>query len=219
MKYIWENNWFFVPVAMFFGFCGVLAMMVPYSHELLFFNDLRHEPFNSIFRFLTQCGEVWAYLVFGLALLIWRPRYAMIIALVGFLVLTVGYMLKDAIGIDRPITYFEKGGIAEQLILVPSLPLNRGQTSFPSGHTTAAFALYSLLSLMLEKERKHWSLLFALLAILVGISRVFLVQHFLIDVLAGAFLGLLLSGLVWRGAALYLPYGGTRPWRCMNFKK
>ncbi|MFN0175649.1 MAG: phosphatase PAP2 family protein [Saprospiraceae bacterium] len=215
MKYIWKNDWFFVPVAMFFGFCGVLAMTVPYSHELLFFNDLRYEPFNSIFRFLTQWGEAWAFVVFGLALLFWRPRYAMVIALVGFLVLTVGYMLKDAIGVDRPITYFEKTGAAEQIKLVPSLPMNRGQTSFPSGHTTAAFALYSLLSLMLVQRRKYWGLVFALMAILVGISRIFLVQHFLIDVLAGAFLGLLLSGLVWRAAAMYLPMGetGTWPWK------
>jgi len=213
MKYIWENNWFFVPVAMFFGFCGVLAILVPYSHELLFFNDLRHEPFNTIFRFLTQFGEAWAYFAFGLAMLFWRPRHAMVIAMAGILVLPVGYMLKDAVGVDRPITYFEKEGASERLKLVPSLPLNRGQTSFPSGHTTAAFALYSLLSLMIGQERKRWGLAFALLAILVGISRIFLVQHFLIDVLAGALLGLMLSGLVWRAAAKYLPNGGTGPWK------
>jgi len=35
-------------------------------------------------------------------------------------------------------------------------------------------------------------------AILVGISRIFLVQHFLIDVLGGAAIGLLLALLLWR---------------------
>ena len=90
MKYIWEYNWFFVPIAMFFGFCGVLAVIVPYSHELLFFNDLRYEPFNSIFQFFTQCGEIWAFVLFGLATLFWKPKYAIVIAFVGILAIPVG---------------------------------------------------------------------------------------------------------------------------------
>ena len=205
MKYIWENDWFFLPAAAFFGFCGVLAMIIPYSHEILFFNDLRFEPFNSIFWFLTQCGEAWAYLFFGVAVLFWKPRYALIIALVGILSLSVGYLVKDFVGIDRPITYFEKKATASQLVLVPNISLNRGQTSFPSGHTMGAFALYSLLSLMAGQRYQRWGLVFAFLAIGVGISRIFLVQHFLADVLAGAMLGLLLSGFVWQLAAKRLP--------------
>ncbi len=205
MKYIWEYNWFFVPIAMFFGFCGVLAVIVPYSHELLFFNGLRYEPFNSIFRFFTQCGEIWAYLFFGLVVLFWKPKYAIVIAFVGLLAIPVGYFIKDVIGVDRPITYFEKKASLANIVLVPSTDLNRGQTSFPSGHTMAAFALYSLLTLMAGRRYERWGLAFALMAILVGVSRVFLVQHFLIDVLAGAFLGLFLSGIVWGLVRKFLP--------------
>lgn len=197
MRYIWEYNWFFVPIAMFFGFCGVLAILVPYSQELLFFNDLRREPFNTLFQFLTQCGEFGAFILFGIAAFFWKPRYAILIAVVGLLALPVGYFVKDIIGVDRPITYFEKNTSVEQLVLVPNVSLNRGQTSFPSGHTMAAFALYGLLALMAGHRHERWGLGFALMAILVGISRVFLVQHFMVDVLAGAFLGLILSSLVW----------------------
>ncbi len=210
MKYIWENNWFFIPTAMFFGFCGVLAILVPYGQELLFFNDLRFEPFNTIFRLLTYGGEAVAYLIVGVVLLFWRPRFALMIALMGILALPVMYMMKDAIGVDRPITFLEKKSVAQQVVLVPSIHLNRGQTSFPSGHTMAAFALCSLLSLMLGRKRAQWGLLFAFLAILVGVSRIFLVQHFLVDVLAGAVLGLLLSGLVWITSAKYLPSNFNR---------
>lgn len=210
MRYIWENNWFFVPTAMFFGFCGVLAILVPYGHELLFFNDLRIEPFNSIFKWLTYGGEAIVYLIVGLALLFWRPRFALMIALMGILALPVMYMMKDAIGVDRPITFLEKKAAVDDVVLVPSIHLNRGQTSFPSGHTMAAFALFSLLSLMLGRKHAKWGLLFAFLAILVGISRIFLVQHFLIDVLAGAVLGLLLSGLIWIASAKYLPSNFNR---------
>lgn len=198
MKNIWENNWFFIPVALFLLSCSLLALWVPYSHEIVFFNDLRHEPWNTLFQFFTFCGEAWAYAVFGIALLFWKPKYTALVALVGLLALPIGYVFKDTIGIDRPITYFEKNDAAAQLVLVPGIQLNRGQTSFPSGHTMSAFALYSLLALMLGKEKERWGLLLALIAILTGISRIFLVQHFLVDVLAGAGLGLMLSGLVWK---------------------
>lgn len=198
MKFIWENDWFFVPVMMFFGFAGMNALLVPYSQEILFFNDLRHQPFNAIFQGLSQCGEAWAYLAAGVVVYFWRPKYVWVIALTGLLALPVVYLMKDAIGVDRPITYFEKKGAAAQLVLVPETYLNRGQTSFPSGHTISAFALYSLLALMLGYERSRWGLPLALLSIGVGVSRIFLVQHFLADVLGGAFLGLLLSGIVWR---------------------
>jgi membrane-associated phospholipid phosphatase len=62
----------------------------------------------------------------------------------------------------------------------------------------SAFSLCSLLTLMAGHRRARWGLPLAMLAMLVGVSRIFLVQHFLSDVLAGAFLGLLLSGAVWR---------------------
>jgi undecaprenyl-diphosphatase len=61
----------------------------------------------------------------------------------------------------------------------------------------AAFALYSLLAMMLPVRQKHWGLPMAIIAVLVGISRIFLVQHFLADVLGGALLGLALSLGVW----------------------
>ena len=205
MKNIWEYDWFFVPVAMFFGFCGVLAMIVPYSQELLFFNKLRFEPFNSIFHFFTHCGEFWAYLVFGIAVYFLNPRNTIILAIVGLLAIPVGYFVKDVIGVDRPVTYLEKRAALAQVVLVPDTDMNRGQTSFPSGHTMAAFALYSLLTLMVGQKKERLGLVFALMAILVGISRIFLVQHFLVDVLAGAFLGLVLSGLMWWLAERYFP--------------
>ncbi|MDX1910715.1 MAG: phosphatase PAP2 family protein [Saprospiraceae bacterium] len=198
MKQLWKNNWFLIPTLIFFGVSGILISVVPYGHEILFFNEYRREPYNSLFHALTLCGEAWAFVFFGAALLFRRPPFAVLIAITGILTMPISYWAKDKIGIDRPVTYFEKNRPDnDQLVLVPNVELNRGQTSFPSGHSMAAFALYGLLALMLPSHRKQWGLLLAIMAIFVGISRIFLVQHFLADVLGGAFLGLLLSSVVW----------------------
>lgn len=62
--------------------------------------------------------------------------------------------------------------------------------SFPSGHTTTAFALATVLSL--HYAGKLWvQILCLVFACLVGFSRTYLSQHFLVDVLAGSLLGTL----------------------------
>lgn len=66
--------------------------------------------------------------------------------------------------------------------------------SFPSGHTMNAFAIGTVLSSM------HPALLPALtfVAMSVAASRLVLRMHFLTDVLAGAFLGVTIGGLICR---------------------
>lgn len=210
MKYLWENKWFFVPVLVFFTIGGLLAWLVPYGQEIIFFNGARKEPLNTLFHWLTLGGEAWAYLLFGIPLLWVKPRYALILAFTGILSMPLMYTLKDVIGVDRPIAYFEKRAALHEVVLVPEADVNRGQTSFPSGHSMAGFALFGLLTLMLPQKHQKWGFLTAFLAILVGLSRIFLVQHFLVDVLAGAWLGLMLSSFAWLAADRWLPNGNRR---------
>ena len=59
--------------------------------------------------------------------------------------------------------------------------------SFPSGHTMTAFALACFVAIVLKQTKLSVFCLF--LAILVGISRIYLFQHFPIDVFSGSILG------------------------------
>ena len=197
MKSVWENKWFSVPVLVFLLSCIFLIYWVPYGDEILFFNTWRQEPYNTIFRLCTALGEGLVYPALAIAALRWRYRFTVLILFSGLLILPVGYVLKDQIGVERPKTYFEKQGVYGDVVVVPEVELNSGRTSFPSGHTMSAFALYSMLTLIAGRKHARWGLAFALLAIAVGISRIFLVQHFLSDILAGAVAGMLCAQLLW----------------------
>lgn len=95
----------------------------------------------------------------------------------------------------RPLKYFELHQISEQLYLVPGVHMHTW-LSFPSGHTATAFALF--FSIALSVRSNFLRFLLFLLAAGVGLSRIYLSQHFLIDVVGGSILGMLMGGLAWQ---------------------
>lgn len=70
--------------------------------------------------------------------------------------------------------------------------------SFPSGHSTAAFAAAGIWVRALPRRWMRTAAL--LLAVLMALSRLYVGVHFPTDVLAGTCVGLLGSQLVWYGA-------------------
>lgn len=192
-----DAPWFFIPVLIAWIVALVLAYEVPYGYEILRLNPWRHEPFNTVFRIMTHLGEVYGFVIAGILLLFIRYRYAMMILVAGLLNIPLAYILKDQSATLRPLTWLEQGGLIDQLVRVPYVELASGFTSFPSGHTIAAFTLFSLLALMSAVQDARWGFICAILAILTGFSRIFLAQHFLADVLGGSVIGLLLGNIVW----------------------
>ena len=68
------------------------------------------------------------------------------------------------------------------------------QFAFPSGHTTTAFVFFTLLALHFKKISVQ--ILAAIAVIGVGLSRVYLMAHWIPDVMAGGVLGLVIALLV-----------------------
>lgn len=91
-------------------------------------------------------------------------------------------------GMDRPSAFKEQLG---NLHWVEGLQLNV-HFSFPSGHTAAVYSMCLASTVLVG--RKGWGVWFALLAALIAYSRVYLNQHFALDIWAGNVIG---SAVTW----------------------
>jgi undecaprenyl-diphosphatase len=69
--------------------------------------------------------------------------------------------------------------------------------AFPSGHTFGSTAVYGMISFLLWQKGLRWqALAIVIVPVMVGISRVMLLEHWLTDVIAGWILGALLVVII-----------------------
>lgn len=187
----------------------IFLLLNPKGELLLYFNAHRQEFWNVFFKYGTMLGEAYMYILAMVLLLFVSYRMVLAIPLLGVAVTLISYLLKKFFAMPRPPAYFTQLGRFEELSLIKGVKVYMGSNSFPSGHTMSAFALFTFLMLALEvKSRFGVQLVFALLAIVVGLSRIYLMHHFLEDVFSGAFVGMLLGGVWYYRVALRLPVEG-----------
>jgi len=93
--------------------------------------------------------------------------------------------------IARPRPYTNEGSVFQQLWMVMGQHMESDK-SFPSGHTTAAFAAMVPVFLLGNKKISWAALVFA---VLMGVSRIYLAVHYPSDVLGGIIVGTL-AGII-----------------------
>lgn len=163
----------------------------------LVLNGFHTSVLDVFFKYFTQVGG-WVPCAVGGVLLLFRKWKIATVVLVGQLIATlITTPIKRIIRAPRPFVILSELGI--DFPMVEGVDLH-STLSFPSGHTSAAFAFCFAVALFCTK---WWQKMLCLLvAIFCGYSRIYLSQHFLEDVLAGSVVGvvsiLLLSPLVAR---------------------
>lgn len=68
-----------------------------------------------------------------------------------------------------------------------------GQNSFPSGHATSAFAVFTCLALLTKNS--YLKIIFFIIAVIAAFSRTYLSQHWLVDVTIGSLIGTIAATL------------------------
>jgi membrane-associated phospholipid phosphatase len=196
--FVSENRMYIATFLILWGVaCYFLMGVFNKGDMILFFAENRSEFKNTFFLYCTYIGEGYVYLFATIILLFSGYSRSLAICFNAVLVLIVSQALKILFSHERPVRYFSD--LLEQPDLPNYIPnvhlLNGWTTSFPSGHTTSAFAFYSLLAFFIPN--KWVKILCLILAALVGLSRMYLVQHFLKDVTTGMMTGFLIALVVY----------------------
>ena len=186
------------------------ALILTYEkgNEILYVSQIHTHFFNQFFIWVSRFAELPLLLLIVLVAFVSNYGNAILILLSFVVNGAITQFLKAVIFTDqvRPIIFFE--GKAN-LNLVDGLQMLHNH-SFPSGHTSSAFAVLFMIALL--SKDKRWGLLLFVGALLVGISRVYLMQHFFRDIYFGSILGVLVSVVVYL-AATNSNYYSELSWR------
>lgn len=143
---------------------------------------------GQFFRYATHLGDGIFYAILIAFFLLVRYYYAILLFFTSILQTILAQGMKRFVFPDalRPSAYFENHPDIS-LQFAEGVKIHSAH-SFPSGHTATAFALAIILSHILPK--KSTVILFFVLALVAAFSRVYLMQHFFEDILAGAAIGI-----------------------------
>lgn len=151
------------------------------AHMMESFFTLRDYAWITwIFKVATRLGDGSLWIATAIGLLAINDNHAQRVAISAILSVAISVLLfmcvKNLIGRPRPFEAWQ------DLTCIMAPP---DRFSFPSGHTMTAFAVWGSLFAGLPVL----SHAYLLIAILIGLSRIFLGLHYPTDVIVGAVLG------------------------------
>lgn len=168
------------PVKSFCGFCA--HYITPFEVSMMQrFCALRIFPsLTWLFMAASRLGDWPLWALTGMGLLMQRDPHLERVALAAGLAILLSVvtfkLIKNLAGRPRP---FETWRTVTCLVQPPD------RFSFPSGHTMTAFAVWGSLYIGIP----FLAGCYLAMAVLIGLSRVFLGLHYPTDVLLGALLG------------------------------
>lgn len=176
---------FYVPYFSFVLIFSVLIFINSKADLHLWITTFHSPSADLFFHYFTYLGD-WFPFAIGGALIFYRYRIAFFILLSQVGSGLASIIIKQIWNEPRPSLYFQQKFPGIELHKVAGEHLHSFH-SFPSGHTVTAFAFFLAIAFFTKNQRLHF--LYLVLALLVGYSRIYLSQHFAIDVLAGSIIG------------------------------
>ena len=158
-------------------------------------------------QLITESGDSFYMLGFGILMLLLKKTRRIGITLMILIVLSTlltGY-IKCGVDRERPEYHYEGTSFPVKISKDTFALFCEGSynASFPSGHAARSMILGIVLGFALSERFPRGSYLLLLYPILVSLSRVYVLQHYPMDVVGGALLGVMLAGVLAKRTKLY----------------
>ncbi len=181
------------------------ATFSDFDYSILYFmhriGEVTKYKITAFWEFISFIGEAGIGLL-GLAIILMALSFMPFIyksspekrkllfwcGLTEFLAMGIGFLVSNKlikVNVNRPRPYIDTEGIYRQWWSLVGAHLD-GETSFPSGHTTAATGAMAPL-FFYYKKRYSWTAF--LFVILMGMSRMYLMMHYPTDIIGGFIVG------------------------------
>lgn len=215
MKSLFKQNAVFLTLSLLLALSLGLALIYIPKGELHLLLCDRHTHARDIFyRYYTTLAEWLPYVICVALLLFTKIGHGVFASTAMLLSTLLTQVCKHIVNAPRPVTWFTEHFPDIQLPLVDGVHMNLWY-SFPSGHTTSFFAMTLAVCILITKSlsakqsystsghiaKRSYStsgltalaiqLLLFFAATLGAYSRIYLSQHFAMDVFAGLLVGIL----------------------------
>jgi len=190
-----RNTQIFLGFQALFILAGFLLVAATAHHALhLKITAIGTPLLDPFFVWITYLGDGLVLGIPCLIILLFVNRKAGAQLIFAYLISgLITQLLKHQFFPDEMRPYAELGAMPE-FRFVEGVSHNIAN-SFPSGHSTSAFAIFYSMALILKG--KKWQFIAILTALFTAFSRVYLSQHYLRDALVGSIIGTLFALLVW----------------------
>lgn len=179
-----------------------------------FSENVGNPTLDLIMQYVTESGEAVWMLAFAILILVIRKTRRIGITLMILIVISTLLTGYIKCGVDRDRPDFEYEGTPFPVPISQdtfALFCEGGyDASFPSGHAARSMIFAIIFGYALSERFPRGAYLMFLYPAMISLSRVYVLQHFPMDVIGGSIIGIMLAGVMAQRTKLYQYFGKSK---------